>query len=340
MLLVCRFSKWLICKAIGLNSSDNISIEMFLVKFGLCVKMICCLVDQFFIRYIDGKYRSATAPLVLPSSHKCLQSFVAKSDAPLGPVSISDIEATSCHLTWKRPRASGGLSLIGYTVEKRELGLSKMWSRVCSQSSESSCTVANLRTGVEYEFRIFAENEIGLSDPLMVSETVVPKPPFYPPGAPKMPEVSNITPNSIDLSWEAPAVDGGSSITGYIVERRDGVFGRWTLVKNANHMETSCVLSNLIEKHEYEFRVIAENKGGPGKPSPPVEGVIPRDTKVCEAPVVELKMKPVAAKEDGSATFTCEIANCTEVKWLVAKYMVWFLETFFHQACPKFSNFL
>ena len=35
---------------------------MFLVKFGLFVKMICCLFDQFFVRYIDGKYRSANAP--------------------------------------------------------------------------------------------------------------------------------------------------------------------------------------------------------------------------------------------------------------------------------------
>ena len=37
---------------------------MFLVKFDLCVKMICCLFDQFFIRHIEEKFRSATGPLV------------------------------------------------------------------------------------------------------------------------------------------------------------------------------------------------------------------------------------------------------------------------------------
>ena len=37
---------------------------MGLFKFGLCEKIICCLFDQFFIRDIDGKYRSATVPLV------------------------------------------------------------------------------------------------------------------------------------------------------------------------------------------------------------------------------------------------------------------------------------
>ena len=63
MLLECRFGNWLVSKAIGLNSFDNISIEMLLVKFGVCVKIICCLFAQFF-RHVDGKNRSAIAPLV------------------------------------------------------------------------------------------------------------------------------------------------------------------------------------------------------------------------------------------------------------------------------------
>ena len=63
-LLVCRFSNWIISKSIGLTFFDKIFIDMSLVKFGLDVKMSCCLFDQFFIRHIDGKYRSLTASLV------------------------------------------------------------------------------------------------------------------------------------------------------------------------------------------------------------------------------------------------------------------------------------
>ena len=63
--VVCWFSNWLISKAIDFNSFDKIAIQMLLVKFGSCVKMIYSLFDQFFIRHIDGKFRSATAPLVL-----------------------------------------------------------------------------------------------------------------------------------------------------------------------------------------------------------------------------------------------------------------------------------
>ena len=55
---------WLVSKAIGLNSFGKVAIKMFLVKFGVCVIMVCCLLDQFFIRHIDGKYGSATGTLV------------------------------------------------------------------------------------------------------------------------------------------------------------------------------------------------------------------------------------------------------------------------------------
>ena len=63
MLLVCRISNWLISKAVSWNFFVEVNIQMFLVTFGLFVKMIC-LLDQFFIRHIDGKYGKATAPLV------------------------------------------------------------------------------------------------------------------------------------------------------------------------------------------------------------------------------------------------------------------------------------
>ena len=46
-------------------SFDKVSIEMFFVHFGLFVEVICCMLDQFLVRHIDGKYRcGTTAPLV------------------------------------------------------------------------------------------------------------------------------------------------------------------------------------------------------------------------------------------------------------------------------------
>lgn len=42
-------------------------------------------------------------------------------------------------------------------------------------------------------------------------------------GPPSQPNVDEITPDSITLSWEKPLDDGGSKIQGYIVEKpKDG----------------------------------------------------------------------------------------------------------------------
>ena len=63
-MIVCRFSSWSISKAKGLNCFVKISIEIFLVKFGWGVKMIC-LFDRIFIPHIHRKYRCPTTPPVL-----------------------------------------------------------------------------------------------------------------------------------------------------------------------------------------------------------------------------------------------------------------------------------
>ena len=41
------------------------------------------------------------------------------------------------------------------------------------------------------------------------------------PGAPGIPEVSDILADSMTVSWTPPTNDGGSPITGYTVEKRE-----------------------------------------------------------------------------------------------------------------------
>ena len=85
---------------------------------------------------------------------------------------------------------------------------------------------------------------------------------------PGIPEVTDVTGDSCKLSWTAPESDGGSPLTGYIVERRTGVAGRWVQLK-VKPMGTSMEVTDLYEDQKYEFRVSAENKIGAGKPSEP-----------------------------------------------------------------------
>lgn len=65
--------------------------------------------------------------------------------------------------------------------------------------------------------------------------------------------------------WDQPESDGGSPITGYIIEKRD--MSRSTWVK-AGTVEADCTqfkATSLFEGVDYQFRVYAVNKVGPSK---------------------------------------------------------------------------
>lgn len=56
---------------------------------------------------------------------------------------------------------------------------------------------------------------------LLNPEPVTAKNPFVVPDAPKAPEVTAVTKDSMIVVWERPASDGGSEILGYVLEKRD-----------------------------------------------------------------------------------------------------------------------
>ena len=88
------------------------------------------------------------------------------------------------------------------------------------------------------------------------------------PGAPSVPHVSEVTGSACHLAWTPPHSDGGTPITGYIVERRTDVGGRWIPLK-VRPAGAEVDVTDLFEGQKYEFRVIAENKVGAGKPGEP-----------------------------------------------------------------------
>lgn len=74
--------------------------------------------------------------------------------------------------------------------------------------------------------------------------------------------ISDITKNSISLVWQKPNYDGGSSITGYIVEKREGAGGRWSKANLMNITNTRFTVTGLTQSETYEFRVMAKNAIG------------------------------------------------------------------------------
>lgn len=87
------------------------------------------------------------------------------------------------------------------------------------------------------------------------------------PAAPGLPEIVDWSENMVKLKWEPPIRDGGAPITGYIIEMKDK-FGT-NFVKAAEVQGPVCTgtVPRLEEGNQYQFRVRAVNKAGPGEPS-------------------------------------------------------------------------
>jgi len=84
--------------------------------------------------------------------------------------------------------------------------------------SRTQQTYSDLVEGTEYEYRVLAENEAGISKPSETTGVFVAKEPYGKPGKPGTPAVKEIGKDSAVIEWEAPDSDGGAEITNYVVE--------------------------------------------------------------------------------------------------------------------------
>ncbi|XP_026971018.1 immunoglobulin superfamily member 22 [Sagmatias obliquidens] len=98
-----------------------------------------------------------------------------------------------------------------------------------------------------------------------------------PPGLASQPQVTDVTKEAVTITWNAPTQDGGAPVLGYIVERRKKGSNLWVPVNKDPIQGTKYTVDGLLEDTEYEFRVVAVNKAGPGQPSMPSSSVVAKD---------------------------------------------------------------
>ena len=128
---------------------------------------------------------------------------------------------------------------------------------------------------------------------------------------------------SVSLSWSAPASNGGSSITDYVIEvSTDGV--SWTIVNDGTSTLTSATVSGLTNGTTYRFRVTARTALGDGAASLVSETITPTTTTTTTTTTTATRntatrrpVPPRLTTETGSSrsysrsSSSCSAATCS-----------------------------
>uniref|UniRef100_A0A671KDN5 Titin n=1 Tax=Sinocyclocheilus anshuiensis TaxID=1608454 RepID=A0A671KDN5_9TELE len=203
-----------------------------------------------------------------------------KPGPPVGPVKIDEVSATYATISWEPPVYTGGCQINNYIVEKRDTTTTN-WQIVSATIARTTIKVTKLKTGSEYQFRVFAENRYGKSTSLDSAPVVVSYP-FTEPVAPGAPFVSSVTKDHMTIEWKPPSNNGGSPIIGYHLERKEKNSILWTKLNKLLIADTRFKTNGLEEGIEYEYKVFAENMAGISPSSKVSESVVARDP--CDPP--------------------------------------------------------
>lgn len=98
-----------------------------------------------------------------------------------------------------------------------------------------------------------------------------------PPGSPQNPRVVDTTRTSVSLAWSPPDEEGGSKVTGYLIEMQKVGSFNWIKCNTTPSLICEYTLTQMPQGEEFKFRVLACNAGGSGEPAE-----VPGTVKVTE----------------------------------------------------------
>ena len=101
--------------------------------------------------------------------------ILADKPSPVRDVKVTDITAETATITWQTPEDDGGKPITLYVVERREANR-RTWNKI-GDSTSLEFSVSDLVENNQYVFRVFAQNDVGLSEPTE-SDTITAKNPF------------------------------------------------------------------------------------------------------------------------------------------------------------------
>lgn len=244
-------------------------------------------------------------------------AFVDVPGPPEGPLEIKDLYRDRCKLAWKPPKELGGLPLMHYIVERQDIGVRGGWTEV-GITEDLKMDVTDLAHKKEYKFRVRAVNKKGASEPLNSTKNIIAKDPYDEPSKVPDCELVDWDKEHVDLKWKAPEKDGGAPIDKYVIEMKEKFATDWSpaIEVPGDQLKGKVSVPIIKEGLQYQFRVRAVNKAGPGEPSDPTKAVIIKD-RFVKPFIVGDGLKNIVVKKGASIKYDIEFKGepPPEVKW-------------------------
>lgn len=191
---------------------------------------------------------------------------IPANTTPSAPLLLTASEGNaSVYLSWNEPADDGYVVVRGeslkYQYRYRQSG--GTWNSWNSEQWDQYATQSNLTNGMTYEFEVHAVNDVGIGTAASVSATPTGT---AAPGVPQYFDTDGDN-GSVDLWWDPPEYDGGSSITDYeyrYKESSSSNWNGWTSAGNADEEYPEFSVTGLTNVTSYDFQVRARNAVGPG----------------------------------------------------------------------------
>jgi len=193
--------------------------------------------------------------------------FITSNSATPGtiPNQVTGVTTTSgpnvgnISVTWTAP-GNGGLAISSYILQYRVTGSGSVFTPITGIGTTNTI-VTGLASSTTYDIRVAAVNIVGTGtySDIVIGTT------FTTPNSPT--NLTGVVGNTqATLTWTAPTSNGGTPITGYVVEYSINPSGPWTPV-NTGSTATTYTLTGLTNGTLYYVRVSGVNIVGTGTPS-------------------------------------------------------------------------
>lgn len=185
-------------------------------------------------------------------------NLFSDTPGPTGSIKIKELTKESVTISWDAPAIDGGAPVNNYIIERREASM-RAYKTVTSKCGKTTFKIDGLMEGMLYYFRVLPENIYGIGEPRETPDVIliceVPLPPH------KL-EVIDVTKSSITLGWEKPEHDGGSRLTGYVIDACKFGTDKWMKVATLKTSDFEHTIEKLNESEQYLFRIKAVNSRG------------------------------------------------------------------------------